>query len=171
VHPLDHWSGAKRAAVGRGGATPRLGLRIVLGVRMEIARLSQYRRIAAASAAVAPFLLVPAERPGPGFLPYDGDRTTCRSPAVWSPAGLFPATAVIPLDQGKVRGEVIFNINFDYGNGVSAFVLADIRGGSDLFAAGGRAGASNGNLEASINSALCQGSAGFRPSGIGLKVA
>jgi hypothetical protein len=54
--------------------------------------------------------------------------------------GGFAATPVIPLDAGKVRGEGIFAVNFDYGNGLSAFALADIRGGEDLFAAGGRAG-------------------------------
>jgi hypothetical protein len=54
--------------------------------------------------------------------------------------GAFPAAPIFATDQGKVRGEGIFNVNFDYGNGVSAFVLADVRGGSDLFAAGGRGG-------------------------------
>jgi Autotransporter beta-domain len=54
--------------------------------------------------------------------------------------GAFPVAAIVPSDQGKVRGQGIFNVNFDYGNGVSAFVLGDVRGGSDLLAAGGRAG-------------------------------
>jgi hypothetical protein len=54
--------------------------------------------------------------------------------------GGFAVTPVIPLDAGKVRGEGIFAVNFDYGNGLSAFALADIRGGEDLFGAGGRAG-------------------------------
>jgi hypothetical protein len=54
--------------------------------------------------------------------------------------GAFPVAAIVPSDEGKVRGQGIFNVNFDYGNGVSAFVLGDVRGGSDLFAAGGRAG-------------------------------
>jgi hypothetical protein len=54
--------------------------------------------------------------------------------------GGFAAAPVIPLDAGKVRGEGIFAVNFDYGNGLSAFALADVRGGGDLFGAGGRAG-------------------------------
>jgi Autotransporter beta-domain len=54
--------------------------------------------------------------------------------------GLFNVSPIIPLDEGKVRGQGIFNVNFDYGNGWSGFVLGDIRGGSDLFAAGGKAG-------------------------------
>ena len=54
--------------------------------------------------------------------------------------GAFSVSPIIPLDQGKVRGQGIFSVNFDYGNGVSAFVLGDVRGGSDLFGAGGKAG-------------------------------
>jgi Autotransporter beta-domain len=54
--------------------------------------------------------------------------------------GLFPVSPVIQSDQGKVRGQGIFNVNFDYGNGVSAFLQGDVRGGSDLIAGGGRAG-------------------------------
>jgi Autotransporter beta-domain len=54
--------------------------------------------------------------------------------------GLFPASPIIPSDQGKVRGQGIFATNFDYGTGFSTFLLAEVRGGQDLFAAGGRAG-------------------------------
>jgi hypothetical protein len=54
--------------------------------------------------------------------------------------GLFNVSPIIPLDEGKVRGQGIFNVTFDYGNGWSGFVLGDIRFGSDLFAAGGKAG-------------------------------
>ena len=54
--------------------------------------------------------------------------------------GGFAVTPVIPLDAGKVRGEGIFAVNLDYGNGLSAFALGDVRGGENLFAAGGRAG-------------------------------
>jgi hypothetical protein len=54
--------------------------------------------------------------------------------------GGFAVTPVIPLDAGKVRGEGIFAVNLDYGTGLSAFALADVRGGQNLFAAGGRAG-------------------------------
>ena len=50
-----------------------------------------------------------------------------------------PATA-LPADQGKVRGEVILASIFDYGNGFSWFGQIDVRGGQDLFGAGGRLG-------------------------------
>jgi hypothetical protein len=42
--------------------------------------------------------------------------------------------------EGKVRGQGIGAVKFDYGNGVSTFVQADIRGGSDYYGYGGRAG-------------------------------
>ena len=42
--------------------------------------------------------------------------------------------------EGKVRGQGIGAVKFDYGNGVSSFVQADIRGGSDYIGYGGRAG-------------------------------
>ena len=43
-------------------------------------------------------------------------------------------------DQGQVRGRGIFAFNFDFGQGVSTYVLADVRGGKGLFGAGGKAG-------------------------------
>jgi hypothetical protein len=43
-------------------------------------------------------------------------------------------------DQGFMRGEGIFALNFDFGYGVSSFVLNDVYGGAHLFGAGGRAG-------------------------------
>jgi hypothetical protein len=43
-------------------------------------------------------------------------------------------------DEGKIRGEGIFALNFDYGTGLSAFVLAMVYGGEDLFGAGGKGG-------------------------------
>jgi hypothetical protein len=43
--------------------------------------------------------------------------------------GLFPLAPVILTDQGKVRGQGIFNVNLDYGNGLSTFVQGDVRGG------------------------------------------
>jgi hypothetical protein len=43
-------------------------------------------------------------------------------------------------DQGFMRGEGIFALNFDFGYGVSSFVLGDVYGGAHLFGAGGRAG-------------------------------
>ena len=42
--------------------------------------------------------------------------------------------------QGKVRGQGIGAVKFDFGNGLSSFVQADIRGGSDYYGYGGRAG-------------------------------
>jgi Autotransporter beta-domain len=55
-------------------------------------------------------------------------------------AGQFNASPIIPLDQGKVRGQGILALNFDYGNGVSTFVSGEVHGGSNLFGAGGKAG-------------------------------
>jgi hypothetical protein len=43
-------------------------------------------------------------------------------------------------DQGRMRGEGIFALNFDFGYGMSSFVLGDVYGGAHLFGAGGRAG-------------------------------
>ncbi len=54
--------------------------------------------------------------------------------------GAFAGTAVLPSDQGKVRGQGIARVNFDYGNGFSTFVQGEVRGGQGLFGAGGRAG-------------------------------
>jgi len=42
--------------------------------------------------------------------------------------------------EGKVRGRGIGAVKFDYGNGLSSFVQAEVRGGSDYFGYGGRAG-------------------------------
>ena len=42
--------------------------------------------------------------------------------------------------QGKVRGQGIGAVKFDFGNGLSSFVQADIRGGNDYYGYGGRAG-------------------------------
>ena len=47
---------------------------------------------------------------------------------------------MVPSDEGKIRGEGIFALSFDYGNGLSSFALAEVRGGQDLFGAGGKAG-------------------------------
>jgi hypothetical protein len=66
--------------------------------------------------------------------------------------GLQPsgAASVNPLLQGNnllaqsdqyfMRGEGILTLNFDFGNGMSSFVLGDVYGGAHLFGAGGRAG-------------------------------
>ncbi len=54
--------------------------------------------------------------------------------------GAFAGTAVLPSDEGKVRGQGIARVNFDHGNGFSTFVQGEVRGGEGLFGAGGRAG-------------------------------
>src|SRR5215831_15168440 len=43
-------------------------------------------------------------------------------------------------DQGFMRGEGIFALNFDFGYGMSSFVQGDVYGGAHLFGAGGRGG-------------------------------
>jgi hypothetical protein len=52
--------------------------------------------------------------------------------------GLAPTS--LPEDAGKVRGEGIVTANLDFRNGTSIFAQGDVRGGRDLFAAGGRLG-------------------------------
>ena len=55
--------------------------------------------------------------------------------------GLGGGTTVINLRQERlVRGQGIFALNVDFGNGFSSFIQGDVRGGKDLFGAGGRAG-------------------------------
>src|SRR6185312_6424543 len=53
----------------------------------------------------------------------------------------FAGGTVLPSDQGKVRGDGIFSANFDYGQGLSTFVQAEVYGGEGLFGVGGRIGA------------------------------
>jgi hypothetical protein len=43
-------------------------------------------------------------------------------------------------DQGRVRGQGILAANLDLGHGISTFAQANVRGGSNLFGVGGRAG-------------------------------
>src|SRR4029434_9278238 len=43
-------------------------------------------------------------------------------------------------DQGFMRGQGIFALNFDFGYGMSSFVPGDVYGGAHLFGAGGRGG-------------------------------
>jgi hypothetical protein len=47
---------------------------------------------------------------------------------------------LVPSDEGEIRGEGLFTLAFDYGNGLSSFVQGEVRGGRDLFGAGGKAG-------------------------------
>ena len=53
----------------------------------------------------------------------------------------FAGGTVLPSDQGKVRGDGIFTTNFDYGQGLSTFVQAEVYGGQGLLGGGGRVGA------------------------------
>jgi hypothetical protein len=43
-------------------------------------------------------------------------------------------------DRGQVRGRGILALNFDFGQGISSYVLGEARGGKGLFGAGGKAG-------------------------------
>jgi hypothetical protein len=60
--------------------------------------------------------------------------------------GFIPAAAfngqnlLVQADQGKVRGRGVLAFNFDCGQGVTSFVQGEVRGGSGLFGAGGKAG-------------------------------
>ncbi len=60
--------------------------------------------------------------------------------------GFIPAAAfegqnlLVQADQGQVRGRGILALNFDFGQGISSFVLGEVRGGKGLFGAGGKAG-------------------------------
>lgn len=57
------------------------------------------------------------------------------------PGATFQSSNLLAqADQGQVRGRGIAAVNFDYGNGVSSFILGEARGGKGLFGAGGRAG-------------------------------
>lgn len=44
-------------------------------------------------------------------------------------------------DEGKIRAQGTVALNFQHGNGISSFLLGEVRGGQDLFGAGGKAGA------------------------------
>jgi len=52
----------------------------------------------------------------------------------------FGSNALLLAGEGKIRGDGILAVNFDFGRGLSSFVLADVRGGEGLFGAGGKAG-------------------------------
>ena len=54
--------------------------------------------------------------------------------------GAFGTSGNILNDQGKVRGEGIFDAKFDLGNGRSIFLQGDVRGGDGLFGGGGKGG-------------------------------
>jgi hypothetical protein len=52
----------------------------------------------------------------------------------------FANSPVIISDEGKLRAEGIFALNFNFGGGLTSFVQANVRGGDDLFGAGGKGG-------------------------------
>jgi hypothetical protein len=52
----------------------------------------------------------------------------------------FGSNALIINNQGLLRGEGILGFNLAYANGVSLFAQGDVRGGKDLFGAGGKGG-------------------------------
>ena len=56
------------------------------------------------------------------------------------PVGFQANNLLVQADQGFMRGEGIFALNFDFGYGMSSFVQGDVYGGAHLFGAGGRGG-------------------------------
>jgi hypothetical protein len=57
------------------------------------------------------------------------------------PVGAFQGNnLLVQAVQGLMRGEGILVLNFDFGDGMSSFVLGDVYGGAHLFGGGGRAG-------------------------------
>ena len=57
------------------------------------------------------------------------------------PGAAFLASNILAdADEGQVRGRGVLAFNFDFGQGVSSFILGEARGGTGLFGAGGRAG-------------------------------
>lgn len=54
--------------------------------------------------------------------------------------GVVPGNPLILNDEGKLRAQGTLALNFQHGNGVSSFVLGEVRGGEDLFGAAGRGG-------------------------------
>lgn len=55
-------------------------------------------------------------------------------------AGFLGNNILAQSDQGQVRGRGVVTVNCDLGQGLSTFVLGDVRGGQGLFGAGGKAG-------------------------------
>jgi Autotransporter beta-domain len=52
----------------------------------------------------------------------------------------FIGGPLLNANEGKIRGEGIYAMNFDYGNGFSSFVEGVAYGGEDLIGAGGKVG-------------------------------
>jgi hypothetical protein len=56
------------------------------------------------------------------------------------PVGFQANNLLVQADEGLMRGQGIFALNFDFGYGMSSFVQGDVYGGAHLFGAGGRGG-------------------------------
>jgi len=50
------------------------------------------------------------------------------------------AAPLVPTDEGKVFGQLIGKLNFDYGNGLSSYLEGEVRGREGVFGAAGRVG-------------------------------
>jgi len=50
------------------------------------------------------------------------------------------AAPLVPTDEGKVFGQLIGRLNFDYRNGLSSFLEGEVRGREGVFGAAGRVG-------------------------------
>ncbi len=55
-------------------------------------------------------------------------------------AGFLANNILAQADEGQLRGRGVLALNADFGQGVSSFVQAEVRGGKGLFGAGGKAG-------------------------------
>jgi hypothetical protein len=55
-------------------------------------------------------------------------------------AGFQANNLLAQADQGQVRGRGVLAFNFDFGQGINSFVQGEVRGGTGLFGAGGKAG-------------------------------
>jgi hypothetical protein len=53
--------------------------------------------------------------------------------------GAFIGGPLLNFDEGKIRGEGIYAVNFKYGN-FSSFLQGVVYGGEDLIGAGGKIG-------------------------------
>jgi hypothetical protein len=56
-------------------------------------------------------------------------------------SGLAGANPLILNDEGKLRAQGTVALNVQHGNGISSFLLGEVRGGEDLFGVAGKAGA------------------------------
>jgi hypothetical protein len=55
--------------------------------------------------------------------------------------GGFAGNAILPSDEGKVRGMGILTTSYDNGLGSILYGQVDVRGGANLIGVGGRVGA------------------------------